>query len=80
LLMPLLLDCQNIQFLGKLPHDFEQHPRLTFELCLGKLNIRIDNNYPHRFEGSWAATRLRGRLDTVDPWNLIQIMLAEGMI
>jgi hypothetical protein len=33
---------------------------------------------PQRFRGAGNMTRLRGRLNTVDPWNLIQIMLAEG--
>jgi len=31
-----------------------------------------------RFRGAGNVTRLRGQLNTVDPWNLTQIMLAEG--
>jgi len=26
---------------------------MTFEVCLGKINIPIDNNYPPRSMGSW---------------------------
>jgi len=31
----------------------------------------------NKSKGSWAATRLRGRM-RVDPWNLTQVILAEG--
>ena len=47
-------------------------------VCLGKLNIQVDNNFANRFRGARDVTWLRGRLIIVDPYDLIQIMLAEG--
>jgi thiamine transporter len=43
-----------------------------------KLYLRRNNNPFPGFGGAGIVTRLRGRLNTVDPWNLNQIILAEG--
>lgn|GEM_PF-70490 len=45
---------------------------------LQKLYLRRNNNPFLGFGGAGTVTRLRGRLNTVDPWNLTQTILAEG--
>jgi len=47
-------------------------------MTLGKIHIQLDNSYASRFRGAGKMTRLRGQLNTVDPRNLNQIILAEG--
>jgi hypothetical protein len=40
----------------------------------------MNNNYPPKvFGGAGTMTRLRGRLSIVDPSNLTQVILAEGI-
>jgi hypothetical protein len=44
-----------------------------------KIKIQLNNIIPFKVSGSWEkVTRLRGRLNAVDPMNLNQIILAEG--
>jgi hypothetical protein len=44
-----------------------------------KIKIQLNNTIPFKVSGSWEkVTRLRGRLNAVDPMNLNQIILAEG--
>jgi hypothetical protein len=44
-----------------------------------KIKIQLNNIIPFKVSGSWEKmTRLRGRLNAVDPMNLNQIILAEG--